>query len=515
MILQEKDQLIAELKKQIENQTTQITNLSKQVTELNENVALLVRKNFSASTTAAGKNTLNTNVANKPTSVKRRRDHEMFRRAKNIKTTINDYFVGNSSDDKPTSMEDDGDEILDWNDDTENSGENRNLNNKNGEHNLTKDDESRSNEQTRADNDNWAHIASSAFKRESKPTPIQLGTCIDNDFNVLFGELRKNFAVSDFEWIHLRKTAKPRIVCATNDIKTKMMKFLQSIGCEFNTYADKNTKKSSYIVRGMHYEHDDDNVGAIKDSLNEYGIIGLDSVARFWTPAMKRSEDPVRLYKLVFNSGANVEMLKQIGGIDGFRVRIEKLMGSKTAQCRRCQRFTHVASSCHYKYRCVQCTQTHGPGNCPRSTNNKLTIGCINCLDGGFKHNDHTANDLVHCHFYQKHFAGDNKQTQIRTPLAKHGVQISTKLSANELSGQNRLQQATLDFNTPANGPKISAKKHKRMLQKYRPNVITGKSNNVSAVSSNGQGSKNFNLRDKKKLFEMFTQFMDSYLTNQ
>lgn len=150
-----------------------------------------------------------------------------------------------------------------------------------------------------------------------------------------------------------------------------------------------------------------------------------------------------------------------------------------------------------------------------------MTIGCVNCLDGGFKHNDHTANDLVHCHFYQKHFSGDAKQKQMRTPLAKHRSTLNSSAKSQSVGAgtlrqnQKRFQRATLEFHTPTNGAKTSAKKNKRMIKKFRPNVNTGKSNNGSSVSSNGQGSGSFNLRDKKKLFEMFTQFMDSYLTGQ
>lgn len=362
-------------------------NLSKQVEELNRNFKTFLQKKSENS--GAGTSNVkiqSTQFSNKPFSGKRTMDHYVHRRAKSSKTDkdaieTDPIDLDESSDD---GMVSESSFVM-----GENTGVKPNLKTNNTN-------------QQKEDKDSWAYIASTSFKRAVKPTPIQLGTCLNNDFGKLFGLLKEHFAANDFEWIHLKNTAKPRIVCSNEDIKNKIITALKENNCEFNTYADKNTKRSSYIVRGLHYEHDADNINAIRDSLLEFGVSGAESVVRFLTPIMKRMENPAKLYQIVFNAEANIDNLNQIKCIDNFRVRIEKQIGSKTTQCRRCQRFTHVASSCHFKYRCVQCTATHGPGNCPRAINNKLPIGCVNCLDGGFRHNDHTANDLVHCHFFPK-----------------------------------------------------------------------------------------------------------------
>lgn len=248
--------------------------------------------------------------------------------------------------------------------------------------------------------DSWANITANADQRIKKPTPIQLGHVQNDEYGKVLSLLREKFSVDSFEWIHLRKTAHPRIIRADEQIKNPMMNLLRESGIEFNTYADKATKKTSFIVRGMQYDHEDDNIAAINESFIEYNITGVQSINKFMTPSMKRSDNPNNFYQVVLAAGAEFDNINHIKTIDGFRVKIEKIIGSKTVQCRPCQRFTHVASSCHFKYRCVQCTQTHGPGNCPRLNNKKLPIGCVNCQVAGLTYSDHTANDLVHCTLY-------------------------------------------------------------------------------------------------------------------
>lgn len=117
--------------------------------------------------------------------------------------------------------------------------------------------------------------------------------------------------MNDFEWIHIRHTAKHRIVCADNQIKDKMVKFLEGIGCKFNTYANKDTKKSAFIIRGVSYDVYEDNITAIKDSFVEFGVADIDNVTRFMTPAMERAESPPKFFQVVFNPQANIENLKQ------------------------------------------------------------------------------------------------------------------------------------------------------------------------------------------------------------
>lgn len=66
------------------------------------------------------------------------------------------------------------------------------------------------------------------------------------------------------------------------------MEMLHLNGIEYNTYGDKNTKRKSYIVRGLLHGQDDANIRAITESLIEFNITGVSGITRFMTPHMKR-----------------------------------------------------------------------------------------------------------------------------------------------------------------------------------------------------------------------------------
>lgn len=258
----------------------------------------------------------------------------------------------------------------------------------------------------------------------------------------------------------------------------------------------------------------------VKLSMNT--TLELVSINRFLTPSMKRSDNPNILYQLVLASDADEGQLRQIKTIDNFRIKFEKMNQSKTIQCRRCQRFTHAASSCGFKYRCVQCTQTHGPGCCPRINNKKLPMGCINCLNANLPHTNHTANDLVNCGFFKKiRSSSSNTQRQgngikfktVSDAVNNNNVPVANNVMTNRVSNsnQNRNSDDLEEIIAPANGPNSTNKKTKRMINQYRPGAKvsgnrnqSGKSNSVSHSSGAG-GSGPLN---KNELFKSIAQLL-------
>ncbi|XP_017877135.1 uncharacterized protein LOC108623261 [Ceratina calcarata] len=65
----------------------------------------------------------------------------------------------------------------------------------------------------------------------------------------------------------------------------------------------------------------------------------------------------------------------------------EKLIRKGDVQCKRCQRYGHVASNCNMGYRCVKCKELHKPGECQISlgidnNSNKIPF-CVNCKTEG------------------------------------------------------------------------------------------------------------------------------------
>lgn len=206
----------------------------------------------------------------------------------------------------------------------------------------------------------WADMVENDTNME-KTTPIQIAIQENGDYSSILQKLRHQFGTDGYEWAQLRRSVPPRITCQTNTIKSQMMDFLKTQGIEFNTLADKTTKRKAYFVRGLIHGGNDANIQLIQDSLAEYHIDGVVSCIRYRTPAMKRNDNASQLYQLVLDSTADDTRLKKIRVIDTFRVNFEKMHNSTIVQCHRCQRFSHTASSCAYQYRCMQCTQYTQP----------------------------------------------------------------------------------------------------------------------------------------------------------
>lgn len=197
---------------------------------------------------------------------------------------------------------------------------------------------------------------------------------------------------------------------------------------------------------------------------------------------------------------------------------------TKTVQCRRCQRFSNTASSFGYKYLCVQCTQSHGPGVCPRKNNTKLPIGCVNCLTNNLPHTNHTTNDLVNCNYYNKikNSRGVNAKSSgatstINTQQNKPSSMKpkNQKETGDDIKSGNFAQATLHDVTTPANGGGLTKRKTKRFINQYRPSATTasgsrnknaGKSNKNSQSSGAGGSGPN----DKKELFNLIGLLMNA-----
>lgn len=132
---------------------------------------------------------------------------------------------------------------------------------------------------------------------------------------------------------------------------------------------------------------------------------------------MKRTETGAPLYRFSLATNADFKILDKIFSINGFRINIEKMKKSVVIQCHRCQRFAHTARTCAFRFRCVQCVDTHNPGECPRTTNKNLPLQCINCFSSGLPNNNHSANDLHKCAFFQ------SKHKTLNQKLVNHQQQ--------------------------------------------------------------------------------------------
>lgn len=221
------------------------------------------------------------------------------------------------------------------------------------------------------------------------------------------------------------------------------MAFLDAHDYEYNTYNSKDERKNSYILRGICCDTDENNIKIITTALNSYGITEF-TIARY-LPGYLRHHPNINnnlLYKIVVGNSTKEESLTNIRTIGYFGVKIERMHSSTVVQCRNCQRYQHTVDQCHYRYRCVQCTELHGPGHCPRKSNSNLPLGCVNCLDTKHNHTGHTANDCNNCSYFHNQIVAHKKTNPITfTSNNNNKTNINVKNNKNYVNSKMNTNQ--------------------------------------------------------------------------
>lgn len=213
---------------------------------------------------------------------------------------------------------------------------------------------------------------------------------------------------------------------------------------------------------------------------------------------MKRNKNANQapIYKISLEHDANDSNLKKISAINNFVIRFELMKNSKVVQCRRCQRFAHTATNCSFSYRCVQCTEKHLPNQCPRKSNPKLPLGCVNCLSAKLPHDGHTANDYYHCEYYKKisnrtQTKDDNNKSNNKTFTNNilHPNNITEGINANN-PWLNKNSNKGTSINSSLSATKNPKSKNKKKKNNNTNNVNTApNTNTVSAAQSSNSGS--------------------------
>lgn len=108
--------------------------------------------------------------------------------------------------------------------------------------------------------------------------------------------------------------------------------------------------------------------------------------------------------------------------------------------------------------------------------------------------------------------------SSVTTSTTNVSSKNNTLGGGNKRGFNNPSTTTPIEFHTPTNGPnnQWSKKKNEKFIRQFRPSVQNDKSyNNTSVKNNNNKSKNNLNIRDKKKLFELFQQFIDSHCVNQ
>lgn len=164
----------------------------------------------------------------------------------------------------------------------------------------------------------------------SRPTPIQIGTLGNDDSAKLPAALGAAFPNANFRWHQLKARSQPRIFTDDHDTKGIIMKWLLENGIEFNSYAEKGHRRHAFLLRGLRYGNDADNINDIAAALKQHGIGESVEITRFRSGYMKRnsSTDSTPIFRIVAGHGAKLETFAAIKQIGQFSVRFELMKQS-------------------------------------------------------------------------------------------------------------------------------------------------------------------------------------------
>lgn len=186
--------------------------------------------------------------------------------------------------------------------------------------------------------------------------------------------------------------SKFRIFCNTIEIKNKLVEYLAKRGYHFNTYMKASEKYIHILIKNT----DIDDPELIREELQQINIEPV-KIQRHITGYIRKNKIQPKIWHLILQPNTDTSILFKKRNIGHHIVRYEYMKKPEITQCKRCQRFSHAASSCYLPYRCVKCALQHEPGQCTLNNNNNTTKPkCANC--GG----EHTANDAKKCPVFQK-----------------------------------------------------------------------------------------------------------------
>lgn len=203
---------------------------------------------------------------------------------------------------------------------------------------------------------------------------------------------------------------------------------------EFHTYTPSTKKTHAFVVRGLDFHPEPDEVKSA--FLHEYDI-EISSVYQMHTKFRP-------LYMIVTSSAITQKYLQStVKYILNVRVYIEERKNvRRIIQCHRCQEWGHATSNCYRLPRCLKCAAGHATKDCkkPKDADPK----CCNCGE------KHPANATV-CKVYQRKLADlggkdETAKTQYKpAPLPKENAWQRNKTNTSNQLQNEAPPRRTLD----------------------------------------------------------------------
>lgn len=192
-------------------------------------------------------------------------------------------------------------------------------------------------------------------------------------------------------------TGKCNVLTDSLEKYNRVKETLRTAGIPFFSFTPKTQKVKSMILKGLSNEN---TIEEVKEELYKHNSDTLifSNVKLCTTKNIKS-----KLFLIQVSADSQISELIKVKSLLHQAIKWEPLKKQKATQCRKCQRFGHVASNCNMTYRCVKCKESHVPGQCNiREIGDKEAIYCVNCKEHG-----HPAS-FRGCIVYQNFLAKQN-----------------------------------------------------------------------------------------------------------
>ena len=225
-----------------------------------------------------------------------------------------------------------------------------------------------------------ADVPASA-KGASPPPPINITLQDPKDTIAL---MENSLKIKNF---HIKRihTGKHVLYLQTLNDYIKAKEILTAANTAYYTYTPKSQKPHTYLLKGLGNSFTE---AEILEDLKALKIeeIQFTKVSRFTTRKSRKNNILLPIYIVQVSLDSNIGKLLKINRLNYLKVSWEKIKKNDIIQCHKCQRIGHTAQNCNLNYRCVKCTEPHGPGQCKIKKEDavrKEKIYCVNCKNFG------------------------------------------------------------------------------------------------------------------------------------
>lgn len=193
-------------------------------------------------------------------------------------------------------------------------------------------------------------------------------------YNIDYKTFRQLFPELNFKLKIVNSNLKKIFVFDLNSY-TLVRKKLEENNINFFTYTPKDIKLLNFIIRGLDYSFEEEEV--LGELMAKFPEIKFVKVSKFSTSASRRSGKLLNLWLVQLAPATITAEFKKLTFLLHSIISVEPMKSGGVVQCFNCQRFDHIASNCGMPYRCMKCNLNHVPGEC--QANELANFVCVNC----------------------------------------------------------------------------------------------------------------------------------------